>query len=221
MWSRDHILNPCFWPFSFSAERPSRWHYHHLKKVPCFLSPTRRGRVILVAPGFRQASRFFCELKKLVVKFVWNQIPSHLGVCKWFLARLLIFINKGGLLQLKFGSSALTFTCGHDNLKSFSCILPKFVTHVANDQISDSFYVSCSNLLCLLLINISRTTSIMAEQKCKMVDLLRFLAFYVNNDLVGAITWKVFHLSCSNLLCMLLISSSRTSSITAEFFLNN
>ena len=34
--------------------------------------------------------------------------------------------------------------------------------------------------------------------------------------IVGAITRKVFHVSSSNLLCMLLISSSRTISITAE-----
>ena len=35
-------------------------------------------------------------------------------------------------------------------------------------------------------------------------------------DLVGAITWKVFHVTSSNLLCMLLISRSRTTSIMAE-----
>ena len=33
---------------------------------------------------------------------------------------------------------------------------------------------------------------------------------------MGAITWKVFHISSSNLLCMLLISSSWTSSIMAK-----
>ena len=33
---------------------------------------------------------------------------------------------------------------------------------------------------------------------------------------MGAITWKVFYLSCSNLLCMLLISSSWTSLIMAR-----
>ena len=33
--------------------------------------------------------------------------------------------------------SALTFTCGHCNLNSFSCILLKFVMHVTNDQYSD------------------------------------------------------------------------------------
>ena len=38
-----------------------------------------------------------------------------------FLARLLILIEKGGLLKLK----------------SFPCILPKFVMHVTNDQFSD------------------------------------------------------------------------------------
>ena len=36
-------------------------------------------------------------------------------------------------------ASALTFTCGRDNLKSFPCILSKFVMHVTNDQFSDKF----------------------------------------------------------------------------------
>ena len=35
-------------------------------------------------------------------------------------------------------------------------------------------------------------------------------------DLVGEITWKVFHVSSLNLLCMLLVTSSRTSSIMAD-----
>ena len=56
-----------------------------------------------------------------------------------FLARLLILIKKGGLLQLKFGVVGVggNIYCGRDNLKSFSCILPKFVMHVTNDQFSD------------------------------------------------------------------------------------
>ena len=62
---------------------------------------------------------------------------------KLFLARLLILFKKGELLQLKFGvvgvsvGVGVTFTCGRDNLKSFSCILPKFVIHATNDQFSD------------------------------------------------------------------------------------
>ena len=149
----------------------------------------------------------------------------------------------GGVCNLSSPASALTFTCGRDNLKSFSCILPKFVTHVTNDQFSYKFqngwkkfkmadllrffdfyvnnltlswkvfHVSSSNLLCMLLISSSRTSSIMAEKEIKMADLLRFFDFYVNNL---TLTWKVFHVSSSNLLCMLLISSSRTSSIMAE-----
>ena len=51
------------------------------------------------------------------------------------LARILI--RKGGLLQLKL--AALTFTCWHDNLESFACILSKFTIHVTNDQFSDKF----------------------------------------------------------------------------------
>ena len=48
-----------------------------------------------------------------------------------FLARLLI--KKVGYCNLS--SAALTFTYGLNNLKSFSCILPKFVMHVTNDQL--------------------------------------------------------------------------------------
>ena len=36
-------------------------------------------------------------------------------------------------------ASALTFTCGHDDLTSFSCVLLKFVLHVANNMFSDKF----------------------------------------------------------------------------------
>ena len=42
------------------------------------------------------------------------------------------------------------------------------------------FHVSSSNLLCMLLITSSRTSSIMAGKKIKMADLLSFFAFYVN-----------------------------------------
>ena len=51
------------------------------------------------------------------------------------LAPLLISIKKVGYCNL---SLSLTITCGHNNLKKFSCILPKFVMHVRNDQFSDN-----------------------------------------------------------------------------------
>ena len=51
-----------------------------------------------------------------------------------------------------------------------------------------------------------------------MADLLRFFAFYISNlTLWGTITSQVFHVSCSNLLRMLLISSCRLSSIMAFY----
>ena len=43
------------------------------------------------------------------------------------------------------------------------------------------FHVSRSNLLRMLLIRCSRTHSMIAEKQTKMVDLLRFLSFHVNN----------------------------------------
>ena len=42
-----------------------------------------------------------------------------------------------GYSNWRSASSALTFIYGHDNLKSLSCILPKFVMHVTKDQFSD------------------------------------------------------------------------------------
>ena len=58
-----------------------------------------------------------------------------------FLARLLILIKKGGLLQLKFGvvGVGVNIYLWANNLKSFSCFLPKFVLHVTNDHFSDKF----------------------------------------------------------------------------------
>ena len=53
-----------------------------------------------------------------------------------FLAGVLIIIIKGGLLLLarrRWRRRRLTFTCRHNDLKSFPCILPKFDMHVTND----------------------------------------------------------------------------------------
>ena len=76
-------------------------------------------------------------------------------------------------------------------------------------------HVSCSNVLCMLLITSSRTNSIMAQK----IQIGRFSAiFHILRkyfDFVGAITSKVFNVSCLNLYCILLITSSRTSSIMA------
>ena len=60
-----------------------------------------------------------------------------------FLAQLLIFILKGGLLQLK-------CWCSHFLVGTITCQV---------------FHVSCLNLFCLLLITSSWTSSIMAEKK--------------------------------------------------------
>ena len=58
-----------------------------------------------------------------------------------FLASLLILIKKVGYCNQSSSSSALalTFTCGRDNLTSFTCILPEFFMHITNDQFSDKF----------------------------------------------------------------------------------
>ena len=75
------------------------------------------------------------------------------------LARLLILIKKGGLLQLKLVGVGVNIYLWAR--KKNSCILPKFVMHVTNDQFSDKF----NN----------------GQKKINMADLLRFFAFYVNN----------------------------------------
>ena len=50
-----------------------------------------------------------------------------------------------------------------------------------------------------------------------MADLLRFITFYVVNlSLLSRELNSFFHVACSNLLCMLPIASSQTSSIMAE-----
>ena len=72
-------------------------------------------------------------------QLVWNAAYLMQGYFLAFLARLLILIKKVGYCNWSSAASALTFTCGRDNLKSCSCILPKFVMHVTNDQFSDKF----------------------------------------------------------------------------------
>ena len=74
------------------------------------------------------------------------------------------------------------FTLGVITSKVFSCILLKFAMLFTNNQFS------ANNVIFHIL----------------------------RQHLLGVITLKVFHVSSSNLLCMLLITSSRTSSIMAE-----
>ena len=117
---------------------------------------------------------------------------------KWYifnLVSLAIFsppfnlFKKSGLLQLKFGVIGV-------NIYLWARYLDKF------------FHASSSNLLCMLLINSSRTSSIMA----KKIQNGRFIAIfriYVNN-------LTLWNISSSNLVCMLLISSSRRSSKMSE-----
>ena len=77
-----------------------------------------------------------------------------------FLARLLILIKKGGLLQLNSGGCGVNMhTYGRDNLKSFSCVLPKFVMLVTR-------------------VNSSRTSSILwlkKNQNGRFIEIFRIL----------------------------------------------
>ena len=49
------------------------------------------------------------------------------------------YLEKVGYCNRSSAASSLTFTCGRDNVKSVSCILPKFVMQVTYDQFSDKF----------------------------------------------------------------------------------
>ena len=62
----------------------------------------------------------------------------------------------------------------------------------------------------------SWTSSIMAEKNSKSLIYYNFSHFTSLFGLAGVMTWKVFNVSCSNLLYMLLINSSRASLIMAE-----
>ena len=90
-------------------------------------------------------------------------------------------------------ASALAFTCGHDNLKSFSCILSKFVMRVTNDQFNNG------------------------EKKINgpFFAIFRILRQYWPCPSYRA---QVFYVSLPNLWCMLQMTSSQTSLIMAEFF---
>ena len=71
------------------------------------------------------------------------------------------------------------------------------------------FHVYFPNVLCMLLMTSSRTSSIMAEKKIKMADYCVFSHF-------TSIILPCGRDNLKNLLCMLLVISSRTSSIMAE-----
>ena len=60
-----------------------------------------------------------------------------MAVSRSFLAHFLIFFKLKKLGCCNGGPSALTFPCGHDNLKSFSCIFLKFILHLASNQVLD------------------------------------------------------------------------------------
>ena len=61
-----------------------------------------------------------------------------------FLAHLLIFNLKSWAVAIEGTVSALTFPCGHNNLKKFSCIFFEFILHLAGSQLLDKFN-TCSD----------------------------------------------------------------------------
>ena len=67
--------------------------------------------------------------------------------------------NSKWLIYLDFlHFTSIIWPCGRENMKSFSCILLKFVMHATNKQISDKLNIGW--------------------KKIKMADLLRFFTFY-------------------------------------------
>ena len=53
--------------------------------------------------------------------------------------------NMADLLRI-FAFYWIIWPCGRDNLKSFSCILFKFVMHITNKQFSDKFNNGCKKI---------------------------------------------------------------------------
>ena len=92
--------------------------------------------------------------------------------------------------------TSIIWPCGRDKLKSFSHILFKLVMHVTNKWFLDKFNNGRKKKKRPIYCDFSHFTSIIWP--------------------CGAISWKVSYISSSNWLCMLLISSSWTSSIMAE-----
>ena len=98
---------------------------------------------------------------------------------------------------------SIIYPCECDNLKGFSCIFPKFVMHVTNDQFSDRFnneknqngwFIDFTSTICpcwrdnmkifpfILLKFVMHMFSDKFDNGWeKLAYLLWFLAFYVNN----------------------------------------
>ena len=95
-------------------------------------------RKVACSTSDRQGSNF----KSCVWRTVSSQSSHHPQ--EVLLAQLSLYVHKGGLkpdsfhfLTSSVSASALAFTCGHDNLASFLCILLKFILHAANNQLDN------------------------------------------------------------------------------------
>ena len=64
----------------------------------------------------------------------------------WLLVRILVTHVDYGNWSLGSSVLALTFACGHDNLKTFLYIILKFVQHVASNQFADKFNNGWENI---------------------------------------------------------------------------
>ena len=109
-----------------------------------------------------------------------------MGYCNWSSASVL--------------ASALTFTYGHDNLNSFSCILPKFVMHATDDQLWDKFNgLKKSN--CPIYCDFSHFTSIIlpcGRDNSFSFILLKFLMHVTNKQFSDKFNngWKKWPIYC-------------------------
>ena len=98
------------------------------------------------------------------------------------------------VIAIFFHFTSIIWPCGRDNFKLFPCIPFKFIMHVTYDQLSDKVNNGWKKANWPIYCDIPHFTSIIWPCGC-----------------------DYFHVSCSNLVCMLiLLSSSRMSSIMAE-----
>ena len=127
-----------------------------------------------------------------------------------------VYVNKLPWRRDNFKSSncMLLITSSRSSSLIVECalvlgILRNLLNLVRNLLNSTVFHVCNSNFLCMLLTTSSRTRSIMAGRKFKMANVLWLFVVYVNK-----LPWRRDNFKSSN--CMLLITSSRSSSIIVE-----
>ena len=130
----------------------------------------------------------------------WLWLTVNNGFHPFTSLPLLCAVNKNikkvvYLLQLKF----LRRHCGRNNFKRCSCILLKCVLHVENNQFSDKFKNGWKISKWLIYRNFVHFRSLILPCSCRR-----------------NLTSQGYRVSCSNLFCMLIITSSWKKSLMGK-----